>query len=132
MKYIYKIIGDLNGLSPANVKVGKSVQNYGVWCQNKDLGTPGIKFGSKVKNNFCKNLEVDMTERQKEIYMVIEEWWKKFGFGPSIDDIMSITGDKSRANVHRMILRLCEEGACKRTPNRDRSVRPAWMKFRNL
>lgn len=76
--------------------------------------------------------EVAMTSRQHEIYMVIEEWWKKFGFGPSIDDIMSITGDKSRANVHRMILRLCEEGACKRTPNRDRSVRPAWMKFRNL
>ena len=73
-----------------------------------------------------------MTERQKEIYMVIEEWWKKFGFGPSIDDIMFITGDKSRANVHRMIKRLCESGACKRVPNRDRSVRPSWIKFKNI
>lgn len=88
-------------------------------------------------NNFWKSdmkreLEKVMTERQMEIYLVIEEWWKKFGFGPSIDDIMTITGDKSRANVHRMINRLCESGACKKEKNRDRSVRPSWIKFRNL
>ena len=77
-------------------------------------------------------LEKVMTERQMEIYLVIEEFWKKFGFGPSIDDIMRLTGDKSRSNVHRMIKRLCESGACKRIPNRDRSVRPSWIKFRNL
>lgn len=77
-------------------------------------------------------LERVMTERQMEIYLVIEEFWKKFGFGPSIDDIMRLTGDKSRSNVHRMIKRLCESGACKRIPNRDRSVRPSWIKFRNL
>jgi SOS-response transcriptional repressor LexA len=79
-----------------------------------------------------QGLEKVMTERQMEIYLVIEEFWKKFGFGPSIDDIMRLTGDKSRSNVHRMIKRLCESGACKRIPNRDRSVRPSWIKFRNL
>jgi SOS-response transcriptional repressor LexA len=83
-----------------------------------------------VKREMC--LEKVMTERQMEIYLVIEEWWKKFGFGPSIDDIMTITGDKSRANVHRMIKRLCESGACKKEKNKDRSVRPSWIKFRNL
>ena len=40
-----------------------------------------------------------MTPRQKDIYMVIDEWWKRFGFGPSIDDIMRQTGDKGRGNV---------------------------------
>jgi len=59
LKYIYKIIPDINGLYQVEFKVGKRLQNYGVWCQNEDLGTPGIKFGSKVKNNFCKNLEVN-------------------------------------------------------------------------
>lgn len=87
-----------------------------------------IIFGKEMK----RELEKVMTERQMEIYLVIEEWWKKFGFGPSIDDIMTITGDKSRANVHRMINRLCESGACKKEKNRDRSVRPSWIKFRNL
>lgn len=99
-------------------------------CVEMKRGGGYIFFGTVMKRDEC--IGKIMTERQKEIYMVIEEWWKKFGFGPSIDDIMSITGDKSRANVHRMIKRLCECGACKRVPNRDRSVRPAWIKFRNL
>jgi len=91
----------------------------------------GVKnLGIEMKRDDC--IGKIMTERQREIYFVIEEWWKKFGFGPSIDDIMTITGDKSRANVHRMIKRLCESGACKRVPNRDRSVRPSWIRFRDL
>ena len=87
-------------------------------------------FGKMMKREEC--IEKIMTERQKEIYMVIEEWWKRFGFGPSIDDIMLLTGDKSRSNVHRMVKRLCESGACKRVPNRGRSVRPSWIKFKNI
>lgn len=90
----------------------------------------GIFFENMMKRE--QSLEKIMTERQRDIYLVIEEWWKKFGFGPSIDDIMNQTGDKSRANVHRMIKRLCESGACKRVPNRDRSVRPSWIRFRDL
>jgi SOS-response transcriptional repressor LexA len=73
-----------------------------------------------------------MTPRQKEIFIVIDEWWKKFGFGPSIDDIMYMTGDKGRGNVHRIVKRLCELGACKRMPDRARSIRPIYIKFRNL
>mgnify|MGYP003338134086 FL=1 len=73
-----------------------------------------------------------MTPRQQDIYLVIEEWWNKFGFGPTVDDIMRITGDRSRANVHRMMKRLCEVGACKRVPGRARSIRPIDVKFRNI
>ena len=42
-----------------------------------------------------------MTPVQKEIYLVIEEWWARYGFGPTIDDIMHITGDRGRGNVAR-------------------------------
>jgi SOS-response transcriptional repressor LexA len=73
-----------------------------------------------------------MTEKQKQIYMVIDEWWKRFGFGPSVDDIMSITGDKSRGSVYRCMVRLCEDGICKRTPNRARSIRPSYVRVREL
>mgnify|MGYP003636676762 CR=1 FL=1 len=73
-----------------------------------------------------------MTERQNEVYLVIEEWWKKFGYGPSVDDIMDQINCKSRASVHRMMKRLCELGACKRIPNRARTIRPVHIKFRNL
>ena len=77
-------------------------------------------------------LEAPMTPRQKDIFIVIDEWWKKFGFGPSIDDIMFITGDKSRGNVHRMVKKLCEIGVCKRTNNRARSVRPSYLRVRDI
>ena len=73
-----------------------------------------------------------MTERQAEIFRVIDEWWKKFGYAPSIDNIMFITGDKSRANVHRMMKRLCELGVCKRIPNKARSIRPVNLRVRDL
>lgn len=73
-----------------------------------------------------------MTERQAEIYRVIDEWWKKFGYAPSIDNIMFITGDKSRANVHRMMKRLCDLGVCRRVPNKARSIRPVNLRVRDL
>ena len=73
-----------------------------------------------------------MTPRQKEIFLVIDEWWIKYGFGPSIDDIMFITGDKSRGNVHRIIECLCRIGACKKVKDRARSVRPTYVRFKNL
>ena len=73
-----------------------------------------------------------MTPRQKDIFLVIDEWWKRFGFGPTVDDIMRIIGDKSRANVHRMIEKLCEIGVCKRTKRRARSIRPSYLRVRDI
>jgi SOS-response transcriptional repressor LexA len=93
-------------------------------------GVGGIffeKFASK--DHYLERL---MTPKQKEIFLVIDEWWIRYGFGPSIDDIMYMTGDRGRGNVHRIVKRLCEMGVCKRLPDRARSVRPVYIKFRNL
>ena len=49
-----------------------------------------------------------MTEKQRTVFLVIDEYWKKFGYGPSIDDIMFHTGDRGRGNVHRVVKKLCE------------------------
>jgi SOS-response transcriptional repressor LexA len=73
-----------------------------------------------------------MTERQQQIFMVISEWWKMYGYAPSIDDIMNVTGDRSRGNVHRMMVRLCDLGLCKRLPNVARSIRPVHIRVRDL
>ena len=69
-----------------------------------------------------------VTPAQQQTYMVIEEFWKKYGFGPSVDDIMFITGEKSRSNVSRKMWRLVELGLCKGTRRRARSIRPAYMR----
>jgi len=73
-----------------------------------------------------------MTPAQKEIFLIIEEWWKEFGFGPSVDDIMEKTGEKGRGNVSRKMRALINLGVCKGVKGRARSIRPAYMSLRNL
>lgn len=73
-----------------------------------------------------------MTPRQKEVFMVIDEFWKKYGFGPSLDDIMYQTGDKGRGNVARLCKMLVKIGACKQNKGVARSIRPSYIKWRNL
>jgi SOS-response transcriptional repressor LexA len=83
-------------------------------------------------NKFCLHDHVsgrdEMTDAQREIYEVIDEWWKKFGYGPSIDNIMTMTGDKGRGNVHRKIRSLLRAGHLKGVPNMARSIRPAYLR----
>ena len=73
-----------------------------------------------------------MTEAQKTIYLVIEEYWNRFGFGPSVDDVLLITGEKSRSNVSRKMWKLVELGLCKGTRRRARSIRPAYMRVQDI
>lgn len=73
-----------------------------------------------------------MTPAQKEIYVVIDEWWKKFGFGPSIDDVMRLTGEKGRGNVSRKMRALVKLGVCKGVPRRARSIRPSYLRVKEI
>jgi len=73
-----------------------------------------------------------MTPAQKEVYLVIEQFWEQYGFGPSIDDIMRQTGERGRGNVARKMKILIELGICKGDTKRTRSIRPAYLKLRNL
>lgn len=72
--------------------------------------------------------EMEMSPAQREVFIVIDEWWKKFGYGPSIDEIMYVTGDRGRGNVHRKIRSLMRAGHLKGVPNMARSIRPAYLK----
>lgn len=73
-----------------------------------------------------------MTPKQSEVYIAIDEFWKRFGFGPSVDDIMRLTNSSGRGNIARICKSLCEIGVCKRIPNRARSIRPSYLKLRNI
>jgi SOS-response transcriptional repressor LexA len=79
-----------------------------------------------------ESLELPMTPKQRNVYLVIDEWWKMFGFGPSIDDIMRNTGDKGRGNVARICQCLVDIGVCKRVKGRARSIRPSYMRVREI
>lgn len=74
----------------------------------------------------------EMSPAQKETFLIIDEYWKNFGYGPTIDDVMRITGEKGRGNVARKMKTLIEIGVCKGVAGRARSIRPAYVSLRNL
>jgi len=73
-----------------------------------------------------------MTPAQKEVFLVIDEWWKRFGFAPSVDDVMEVLGVKGRGNVARKMRRLVELGVCKGLPGKARSIRPVHVRVRDI
>ncbi len=77
-------------------------------------------------------MEVGMTPVQKEVFLVIDEWWRRYGFGPSIRDICRIRGKGGMGNTSEIIERLVKLGVVKRLKGSGRSVRPVYIQFRNL
>ena len=53
-----------------------------------------------------------MTKAQKEIFHVIEAYWNNFGFGPTVDDVMFMTGERGRGNTYRKMKMLIKIGVC--------------------
>ena len=77
-------------------------------------------------------MEVGMTPAQKEVFIVVDEWWKKFGYGPSIRDICTVRKKTGMGNTKEIIDRLVRLGVLKRLKNTGRSVRPVYLNFRSL
>jgi hypothetical protein len=75
---------------------------------------------------------VDMTPAQKEVFLVIDEWWRRYGFGPSIRDICRIRGKGGMGNTHEIVKRLVKLGVVKKVSRGQRSVRPVWINFKTL
>jgi len=73
-----------------------------------------------------------MTPAQKEAFHIIEAYWRDFGFGPTIDDVMRMTGNKSRGGTARKMKILIKIGICKGDTKYSRSIRPAYLNLRKL
>jgi SOS-response transcriptional repressor LexA len=92
---------------------------------NRDMATK-----SRMTREEC--MEVGMTPAQKEVFIVVDEWWKKFGYGPSIRDICTVRQKTGMGNTKEIIDRLVRLGVLKRLKGAGRSVRPVYLNFRNI
>lgn len=93
----------------------------------------GSSHSDVLRNRKTKRvIKREMSPAQKNTFLVIDEYWKNFGYGPTIDDIMRITGEKSRSNVSRKMKILIEIGVCKGLTSRARSIRPSYIRLRDL
>ena len=86
----------------------------------------------KSDKTFNECMEVEMTPVQKEVFLIIDEWWKRYGFSPSLKDIAHQSGKMSMSNTSKIIKRLVNIGVIKKVDKQGRTIRPVYINFRNL
>lgn len=64
-----------------------------------------------------------MTERQRLVLEFIQTYIKMKGFAPSMQDIATGLGMKSRSNIHRIIHSLESQGLLSVTPHKVRTMK---------
>ena len=77
-------------------------------------------------------LEEKMSPAQREVFLVVDEWWKKYGFAPTLRDIAYVRGKMGLGNTKKIVDRLVKIGAVKRVEGMGRSVRPCYLDFRDI
>lgn len=86
----------------------------------------------KMGRSYEECLEVGMTPDQKTVFLIVDEWWKRFGYSPTLRDIAQMRGKSGLGNTQRIVTRLVELGVLKRLKKRGRTIRPVYINFRNL
>jgi SOS-response transcriptional repressor LexA len=86
----------------------------------------------RVLPTFEECWEKDMTKVQREVFLIVDEWWKEFGYSPSLRDIAYQRGKTSLANTMKIVNRLCELGVLKKKTGKGRTIRPVYINFRTL
>jgi SOS-response transcriptional repressor LexA len=77
-------------------------------------------------------MEVEMSPAQREVFLAIDEWWKRFGYSPTVREIAYVTGRSGVSGVHKIVNRLVELGVVKKMEGAGRTIRPVYINFRNL
>lgn len=73
-----------------------------------------------------------MSPAQKEVFLAIDEWWKKYGFSPTLRDIAYVRGKMGIGNTKKIVDRLVLLGVIKKIDGTGRTIRPAYINFKHL
>ena len=77
-------------------------------------------------------MEVEMSPAQREVFLIVDEWWKRYGYSPSIRDIAYQRGRSGLGNTLEIVDRLVAKGVLKKLRKSGRSIRPVYINFKNL
>jgi SOS-response transcriptional repressor LexA len=86
----------------------------------------------KIRKSYEECMESGMSPAQKEVFLVIDEWWKKYGYSPTIRDIAYVRWKMGLANTHKIVERLVKLKVLKKIDGAGRTIRPTYVQFRNL
>ena len=87
---------------------------------------------NRGKVSYEDSLERIVTNAQREVFLCIDEYWKKFYFAPSLREIAKMRGKSGLGNTKVIVDRLVELGVLKRLKGKARSVRPCYINFKGL
>ena len=73
-----------------------------------------------------------MSPAQREVFLVIDEWWKKYGHSPSLRDIAYVRGKMGLGNTQKIVNRLVLLGVIKKIDRLGRTIRPVYINFKTL
>ena len=65
---------------------------------------------------------ISLTKRQRELYLFIDQFIAKNGYGPSFQEMANGTGMKSRSSVHRQLVAIENKGWIRRLKNCARAI----------
>jgi hypothetical protein len=108
--------------------VGKKKSRSKVWGRPVDYNPEMTWTRSAPTKEECEGRK--MTPVQREIYILIDEFWRRFGFGPTYRELEQLRGVRGLGNVKRVIDTLVKLGVVKRIAGMERSVRPCYLPFK--
>ena len=101
------------------------------------------RFGSLIVRNpkmmlkkkdftYEQCMEIKMTPAQREVFLIVDEWWKRYGYSPSVRVIAYQRGRSGLGNTLEIVDRLVAKGVLKKLRKSGRSIRPVYINFKNL
>jgi len=73
-----------------------------------------------------------VTPVQRDVYILIDEYWKEYGHGPTMKELAYLRGRVGIGNTHRILVALAEMGAIQRFGGRWRSAKPKYVRYQNI
>ena len=89
-------------------------------------------MAKRVDISLDECLEMLVSPQQKDVFIIVDEWWKRFGYSPTLREICEQRNSNSLGSTKRMIDKMVDLGILKRMKNKGRSIRPVYINFRNI
>ena len=85
-----------------------------------------------TKNSTFEECIGAMSPVQRDMFILIDEYWKKFQYSPTLRELAYLRGKMGIGNTKRIVDQLVRIGAVKKVGKRGRTIRPIYINFRNL
>ena len=89
------------------------------------------EMARRARVSYEQCLEKIVSPAQREVFIIVDEWWKKYGFSPTLRNIAYVRGKAGIGNTKEIVDRLVKLGVLKRVKGR-RSIRPVYVNFRDV